>query len=179
MIRLSISALIAALSAPVTLGGQSTPPLERRGASGQQRTPTDSADEAMIRAARARYNQAIAAHDTVAVARDWHPDIVQVTSTNARYVGRDVARAHIIQVFASRPDVVYVREPERIDVNTAWGQASESGHWTGRWTQTDGVTRVGGRYFAKWRKVEGRWMVLTEVFVQTSCSGTTYCDRSP
>ena len=69
---------------------------------------------------------------------------------------------------ASRPDVVYVRTPDSIDVNASWEQAAESGKWTGTWTQADGVTRVGGRYFAKWRKVSGQWLVLTEVFVPGS-----------
>ena len=133
-------------------------------------------DEAMIRAARTRYNQAIAAHDTTAIAISWLPGYWSVTSTNAQLAGRDSARASIIRLFASRPDVVYVRTAERIDVNTSWGQAAESGQWTGRWTQTDGVTLVGGRYFAKWRKVDGRWMLLTEVFVQLSCSGSSYCN---
>jgi ketosteroid isomerase-like protein len=134
-------------------------------------------DEPMIRAARARYNAAIAAHDTVRIAENWLPEYWSVTSTNAQLAGRDSARASIIQLFASRPDVVYVRTPERIDVNASWGQAAESGEWKGQWTQPDGVTRVGGRYFAKWRKDGGRWMLLTEVFVQTTCSGSGYCKQ--
>jgi ketosteroid isomerase-like protein len=133
-------------------------------------------DEGMIRAARTRYNQAIARHDTAAIAMVLLPEVVQVTSTNAVSTSRDSTLARMAGLFASRPDVVYVRMPERIDVNTAWGQAAEEGAWTGRWTQADGVTRVGGRYFAKWRKVGGRWLLLSEVFVQTSCFGTSYCE---
>ncbi len=136
---------------------------------------SQSSDEALIRSARARYNQAIAAHDTAAIARHLLPEIVQVTSTNARSTSRDSALARIADLFASRPDVIYVRTAEQVEVNASWGQASEIGRWTGRWTQADGVTNVGGRYFAKWRKVDGRWMLLSEVFVQLSCSGTNYC----
>jgi ketosteroid isomerase-like protein len=132
-------------------------------------------DEGMIRAARTRYNQAIAKHDTAAIAKVLLPNVVQVTSTNAQSTSRDSTLARMAGLFASRPDVVYVRMPERIEANASWGQASEEGTWTGRWTQTDGLTRVGGRYFAKWRKVDGRWLLLAEVFVQTSCSGSTYC----
>jgi ketosteroid isomerase-like protein len=138
-----------------------------------------SADETLIRAARTRSNQAIAAHDTIALASAWLPDFWLVSSTNAQSAGRAAARARYAQLFASRPDVIYVREPGRIEVNASWGQAAESGQWTGRWTQSDGVTLVGGRYFAKWRKVDGRWLLLAEVFVQTSCSGSAYCNSPP
>ena len=136
-------------------------------------------DEEMIRAARAGSNRAIASHDTLALASVWLPEFWTVSSTNAQSAGRDAARARYAELFASRPDVVYVRQPEKIDVNAAWRQAAEYGQWRGRWTQADGVTRVGGPYFAKWRKVEDRWLLLAEVFVQTSCSGSSYCNVPP
>ena len=133
----------------------------------------------MIRSARARSNQAIAAHDVVTLADTWLPEFWLVSSTNAQSAGRDAARARFVQLFSARPDVVYVREPDRIEVNAAWGQAAESGRWTGRWTQADGITQIGGGYFAKWRKIEGRWLLLAEVFVQTSCAGSSYCNLPP
>ena len=137
------------------------------------------ADETMIRSARARSNQAIAAHDVVTLADTWLPEFWLVSSTNAQSAGRDAARARFVQLFATRPDVVYVREPDKIEVNVSWGQAAESGRWTGRWTQADGVTQIGGGYFAKWRKIDGRWLLLAEVFVQTSCAGSNYCNLPP
>ena len=138
-----------------------------------------SSDESAIRAARDRSNRAIAAHDLDGVASVWLPEFHSVSSTNAQANGRDAARATFAQYFAVRPDVVYLREPTAITVNTAWGQAGESGRWTGSWTQADGVTRVGGIYFAKWKRVGSAWMLLAETFVQTSCSGTRYCETSP
>lgn len=136
-------------------------------------------DETMIRSARARSNQAIAAHDVVKLADTWLPEFWLVSSTNAQSAGRDAARARFVQLFATRPDVVYERVPDRIEVNVSWGQAAESGQWTGRWTQADGVTQIGGGYFAKWRKIDGRWLLLAEVFVQTSCEGSSYCSLPP
>jgi hypothetical protein len=108
-----------------------------------------SPDEASIRSARDRSNRAIAAHDLDGIASVWVPEFHSVSSTNAQTNGRDAARANFAQYFATRPDVVYLREPTSITVNTVWGQAGESGRWTGSWTQADGVTRVGGIYFAK------------------------------
>ena len=129
----------------------------------------------MIHSTRTRSNQAIAAHDVVTLADTWLPEYWLVSSTNAQSAGRDAARARFVQLFAARPDVVYVREPDRIEVNVSWGQAAESG----RWTQADGVTQIGGGYFAKWRKIDGRWLLLAEVFVQTSCEGSSYCSLPP
>ena len=88
-----------------------------------------SVDEAMIRSARARSNQAIAAHDGVMLADTWLPEFWLVSSTNAQSAGRDAARARFVQLFATRPDVVYVREPDKIEVNVSWGQAGESGRF--------------------------------------------------
>jgi hypothetical protein len=136
-------------------------------------------DEQLIRATRMQSNDAIAAHDTATLARTFLPQYVSVSSTNAQSIGRDSAIARYVQLFATRRDVVFVRSPDSIAVNTVWGQAAESGHWAGTWTQADGVTRVGGPYFAKWLKREGEWLLLTEVFVQTSCSGTSYCKQPP
>ncbi len=150
-----------------------------RGGGQTQQTPLPMTDEAQIRAARAESNQAIAAHNLAGVARHWLPEFYMVSSTNDQSAGRDVARARFQEIFASRANVVYVREPEKVEVNQSWGHAAESGRWTGRWSDSYGSTRVGGVYFAKWRKVNDRWMLLAEVFVQTSCTGPRYCNNRP
>lgn len=148
---------------------------------GATRLPGQSSarEEADIRVARARSNRAIAAHDLDSAAVLWSPDYVGVSSTNSRAIGRDAERALLAQLFASRPDAVYVRTPASITVNVAWGQAGESGRWSGKWSGANGVTRVGGTYFAKWTKSSGAWTIVAETFVQTSCSGTNYCDTPP
>lgn len=143
------------------------------------RGQTRTADEAAIRAARDRSNRAIAAHDVNGVARAMLPEYVAVSSGNVRTVGLHATRESYAQIFASRPGVVFVRTPRTITVNTAWSQAGESGRWTGRWSSPDGVVRVGGEYFAKWKKLAGAWRLLAETFVQTTCSGGRYCAAPP
>ena len=138
-----------------------------------------SADEMAIRAARDISNRAIAAHDLDGVASVWLPEYSSVTSANVQSSGRDAARARFAQNFATRPDITYVRSPTAITVNTAWGHAGENGRFTGSWTQDGEVTKIGGIYLAKWKKTDGRWMLLTEVFVQTTCSGKSYCAKAP
>ena len=146
--------------------------------SGQTVPPTPN-DEALIRNARDQSNQAFARRDLNGAARHWLPEFTIINSRNERSVGRDSARASLRRTFSSRANVVYFREPETIEVNEQWGQAAESGRWTGRWSDRDGSTRVGGVYFAKWRKVNNQWMLLAEVFVQTSCAGPRYCNSPP
>ncbi|HEX9894677.1 MAG TPA: nuclear transport factor 2 family protein, partial [Gemmatimonadales bacterium] len=114
-------------------------------------------DESAIRAARARSNAAIAAHDLDGLARVWMENVHVVTSTGAQEAGRERNRASFAAHFRDRPDVVYVRTPESIDVFAAWDVAAERGRWTGQWTQADGVTRISGTYLAQWRKVKGEW----------------------
>lgn len=136
-------------------------------------------DAAMIRAARARSNAAIAAHDVAGIARHWLDDVHIVTSTGAQGTGREANGDRMAQQFARRPDTVYVRTPTTVDVFEAWQVASERGEWTGRWTEPDGVVDIRGTYLAKWRKVDGTWRIQTEVFVPTSCRGSKYCAAHP
>ncbi|MEO7084874.1 MAG: DUF4440 domain-containing protein [Gemmatimonadaceae bacterium] len=144
--------------------------------SGQAR-PTD---RAAIRAARAASNRAIAAHDADAAAAIWSVDYVGVSSSNVRTVGRDAERQHVANIFSARNDAVYVRTPSSVVVNAGWGQAAESGQWTGQWGGAAGTTKIGGVYFAKWkRESDGSWRIIAETFVQTTCSGTAYCDAPP
>lgn len=140
---------------------------------------TITTDESAIREARGRSNRAIAAHDLDAAAEVWSPDYVGVSSGNARALSRDDERRQFAELIATRPHVTYLRTPEKISVNPDWQQAGESGRWSGHWSAEDGETRVGGIYFAKWKKEGSDWRIIAETFVQMSCSGTRYCDAPP
>jgi ketosteroid isomerase-like protein len=147
-----------------------TGPLERGGQAG---------DEQLIRAARTRSNQAIAAHDLDGIARAWMPDVHVVSSTSAQTAGREANQQRMAQQFTSRPDTVYVRRSTTIYVYAPWSVASERGEWTGKWTEPDGPLEIGGTYLAQWRKVDGQWMIQAEVFVPTRCTGAAYCRQRP
>ena len=138
-----------------------------------------STDETSIRAARARSNQAIVAHDVAGITSHWMPDVHIVTSTSAQGAGRAVNGQRMTDQFARRPDTVYVRTTVAIDVLAPWAVASERGEWTGRWTEPDGVVEIGGTYLAQWRKLDGVWLIQAELFVPTHCSGSAYCVKRP
>lgn len=137
------------------------------------------ADDKLIRDARATSNAAIAKHDAAGIARHWLDDISITTSTSAHAIGRAPNQERMAQQFERRPDTIYVRTPSTIDVFTEWAVASERGEWVGRWTEPDGKVEITGTYLAQWRKVDGRWLIQSELYVPTRCKGSQYCAKRP
>ena len=142
-------------------------------------TVTASAAASEIAAARSRSNAAIAAQDTVAIAREWMPDIHVVSSTSTQSAGADANAKAMQAAFTRRPDTKWVRTPVKIAVFDAWQVASEQGEWVGTWTDPDGPVRISGTYQAQWRHSDGRWRIQAEVFVPVRCEGGAYCTRHP
>lgn len=138
-----------------------------------------SPDEKIIRDSRATSNAAIAKHDTAGIARFWMDDIHITTSTSAQAAGRAPNQERMAQQFQRRPDTIYVRTPSTIDVFTEWSVASERGEWVGRWTEPDGKVEITGTYLAQWRKIDGKWLIQSELYVPAKCIGGTYCRQRP
>ena len=138
-----------------------------------------SQDEQVIRQRRASSNAAIAKHDTSGVGAIFAPNVVVVTSNSTHGIGREDNVRRFADQFRTRKDVVYMRTPDEVKVFEPWGMASERGHWVGSWTDTDGKINIGGSYFAKWRKLNGRWLVESETYVPESCTGGAYCRTVP
>ena len=138
-----------------------------------------SPDEQQIRARRESSNAAIARHDAAGIGAALAPNVMVVTSNSVHREGRDANVESFAEQFRTRPDVVYRRTPEAVRVFMPWLMASESGTWTGSWTDADGRIQLTGRYFAKWRKVNGAWLIESETYVPESCDGGAYCTRIP
>jgi len=136
-------------------------------------------DAQLIRDARTASNRAIAAHDADALAAFWMEDYHITPSSSAMLAGREANRALFAEMFQSRPDVTYTRTTDSVAVNIPWSVAAEQGHWNGQWTQGGQRIRVGGSYYAQWRKIDGRWLIQAEVFVPTWCEGGSYCEGRP
>lgn len=136
-------------------------------------------DPAAIRAARARFNRAIANHDQAHLADDWTDDLRVITSRGRLTTDRAGYLQGWADHFAERPDVRYDRRPERIEIQDAWGTASETGTWTGAFTDADGPVRLSGRYLAQWRRTPAGWKLSAEAFVALTCSGGAYCRGTP
>ena len=143
-----------------------------------QRVTTPDAEEALIRSARQLSNEAIAKKDTAVLASVWASDYHVVTSRNFEASGRIANRDWFASQYTSKPDVIYVRTPEAIQVFSKWNMASENGTWVGRWTDNGESCELSGSYFAKWHKINGRWLIRAEIFVPLRCSGK-FCGQSP
>jgi ketosteroid isomerase-like protein len=160
-IRYTLVAVVAALAVEALAAGQ------------------ESGDEQLIRAARARSNAAIAAHDLDGIQSAWMPDVHVVSSTSAQTAGSGANRERMARQFQLRQDTIYVRTPGRVEVFEPWNVAAERGDWIGRWTEPDGKVEIGGSYQAQWRKIDGRWLIQAELYVPTHCRGAKYCVQRP
>lgn len=140
---------------------------------------TGGVDARTIRTLREQSNAAIAAHDTAGFAAVLAPHVIVMPSTSVASVGRATHVRSMADHFAARPDVSYRRTPADIRVDAVWGMAAEQGTWTGRWTDTDGPVTLTGSYFAKWRKLSGRWLIESETYVAEACAGGGYCRIPP
>jgi ketosteroid isomerase-like protein len=125
-------------------------------------------EAAEVRAARAAQNAALTQHDLDRVASFWTDDIV-IRSGLGRVIQSKTAYKN---AFAGDSDLVYNREPDRVDVsnNNRWPLAFESGIWTAR-VNGSGPPIIRGRYAAQWIKRNGKWLIRSEVFVALTCSG--------
>ena len=136
-------------------------------------------EERGIRAARARSNGAIAAHDTAGIAAEWMPNVNVVSSAGLQTEGRAANISSMAQHFVDRPDVIYIRTPDSVSVFAPWGMGAEYGTWRGSWTQGPDTIEIGGPYFGKWQKAGAQWRIQAEIFVPSWCRGGTFCDRRP
>jgi len=132
-------------------------------------------DEAAIRAERAASNAAIAAHDADAFASFFEPDYIITYGSGAKELNRPQEMESIHQMFRDRPDVLYVRTPDKIELSSALPLAMEQGTWVGTWTDANGPIEYRGSYAAGWRKTDGpngpKWKIHSELFVTLSCEG--------
>ena len=139
----------------------------------------DQVETDKIRSVREFSNQSIERKDTAALASVWTIDYHVITSRNFEVSGRAANRDRFFNEFSSKPDVIYIRTPQSIEVFDKWNMASETGTWVGRWTDMDVHVEVTGTYFAIWHHVDGTWLIRAELFVPLACSGSTLCDQSP
>ena len=129
-------------------------------------------DAQQIRFLRDQSNRAIAAHDPAGVARFIDDEYQITTSTGAHYQETpEQDEKAWTEIFRAKPDVVYIRTPDVVDVSSYYDLAAERGNWVGRWSTPEGPVEVVGTYFAQWRKVGADWKIRAEVFVGLYCNG--------
>ncbi len=115
-------------------------------------------DEAYIRAARHTSNEAISKLDIPGVAQYWMDNIIVISGEGGQYAGRKPLMKVWQQMFAQQP-VIFERLPSEIEVGESGILAWERGIWQ---CKNDPAR---GNYAAMWRKINGKWMTQSELFV--------------
>ncbi len=126
----------------------------------------------LIRAARERFNIAIADKDVKSIRALLAPTYHIVTGRSAQNHGADEEAARWAETFRADPSAVYRRTPREITINEAWGLAEELWNWNGSYTAEGSSVHASGVYAAKWQKAEdGEWVLQVEVFTTLICTG--------
>ena len=126
----------------------------------------------IIRAARERFNKAIAERDVEAIRSVLAPTYHIVTGRSAQNHGADEEAKRWADVFRQDSTAIYVRTPREFHINESWGLAEELGNWNGNYTTENVLVSASGVYAAKWqRTMEGEWVLQVEVFTTMQCDG--------
>lgn len=136
-------------------------------------TPALADDAALIRAARDRYNAAVASHDTAGLRAALTDDYKILSGTSGEFLagGDAVAKSYADEEFRDPSFLSYVRIPDEIVISDNGKRAMERGHWLGRWTRSKGEQRRSGQYLAVWVPAADGWRLRSETFVTLAESG--------
>lgn len=113
---------------------------------------------AEIRLARQRSNTAILNSNVDGVAQYWMDDIIVISGEGGQYIGKKILMDVFTEMFAENPPV-FERIPETITIGDSGKLAWESGTWNYK------TASFRGNYSAMWRKVKGKWLTQSELFV--------------
>jgi ketosteroid isomerase-like protein len=128
-------------------------------------------DVGTILSLRADSNAGLLAHDVDRVLLHTTDDFILVGGTSGGHVGKSVIRRYYLDGFADPGFVTYVRTPDQVTVSDAGDRASERGKWQGVWRNPKTGSLMSGEYFAHWKKKDGVWVTLAEVYVTLHCIG--------
>ena len=123
-------------------------------------------DAERIRAARLAQNVAIEQRDYTTVAQRWTDDITVRAGLGVALSGRQAYR----DAFIADSAMTYTRTPDSIIVSSRWPLAYERGHWIGARREAPTIS-LSGEYSAQWVKRGTEWLIRSELFVATACSG--------
>jgi ketosteroid isomerase-like protein len=134
--------------------------------------PTENPTEDLIRAAREKFNIAIAEKDVEAIRSLLASSYHIVTGRSEQSHGADLEAKRWEERFGADPTVFYRRTPLDITINEEWGLAQELGNWKGNYTSNNVLVHVSGVYAAKWqRTTNGEWVIQAEMFTTLTCTG--------
>ena len=127
-------------------------------------TNTNTASDLAIRLRRADFNRALKDGDLSAIGPILARDAILVAGTDSAVLsGRKAQLLAWKREFAAAERIVYERLPTRIILSSAEPLAFEHGAWRG--ATAAGRAIASGAYTAKWRRIDGDWMIEAELFL--------------
>ncbi len=134
--------------------------------------PTGRPEEDIIRAARERFNVAIAEQDVETIRSLLAPSYHIVTGRSEQSHGAEEEAKRWTERFRGDPTTFYRRTPRDVTINEDWGLAEELGNWKGNYTVNGTLVHVSGVYAAKWQcTVDNEWVLQAELFTTITCTG--------
>lgn len=112
----------------------------------------------LIAQARAKSNDAILKQDVSGIAQYWMDDMVVISGEGGQYIGKKALIKVFEEMFTTAPPV-FERIPSEITIGDSGILAWESGTWNYK------TESFRGNYSAMWRKINGRWLMQSELFV--------------
>lgn len=119
-------------------------------------------EEAAIRARSAEWNRAVTARNVDAVVALHTPDAVAMMPNMASATGHAAIRENWQGAFAL-PNLALNWQPTRITVAQSGDVATEVGTYTMSFDAPQGRVNDAGSYTTVWRKVDGDWMVASDI----------------
>lgn len=90
-------------------------------------------------------------------------DCVMITGSDSAVITGRLAQVKVWRrEFASSARDIYSRVPETFEISTVEPIALERGTWTAK--ASSGDCTASGTYAAKWRAMQGEWVIEAEVF---------------
>jgi ketosteroid isomerase-like protein len=128
--------------------------------------PVVADDAADIRAARARYNAAIAGHDVAGVRAMFVDDYKGLAGSGGELIaGGDAMAAYFAKAFRTPGFGGFVRTPDVVTIADPPDRAMERGRWQGRSIAAAAETQLEGEYLAVWVPTPTGWRLRSESFV--------------
>lgn len=159
-----------ALAALVALGACEAQEPAEEGATVDTTAAAAAEDaEAAIRANNDRFEQAVLASDSVAIAGLYTEDAVVLPPNMPKSVGRAEIQSTFGGMMAATPITSIELETEEVTTAGSGDLAYEVGRYQIAGTAPDGTTwRDSGKYLVVWRNVGGEWMLAADAWSSDS-----------
>lgn len=112
----------------------------------------------IIQASRENSNAAILKADAAGVAQYWMDDIIVISGEGGQYAGKKLLLKVFTEMF-QEDKPVFERIPSVITIGDSGVLAWETGEWNYK------TEKFRGNYSAMWRKIKGKWLTQSELFV--------------